>query len=183
MKVLPIMLVFCPLALRADCIPMHRPCWMHCTSAPKTLKLKEAGELLRRDANRPLHWWQTKPAFLFTPFKRLGVSGWRDYCLSASFTGEVVQSIHSTDGFQTVDFRIRRSAIENWAEGKFIRVEIMPSVHCPLAKSMKPGDRYTIKGELVWDCDAEGWLEIHPRNPEDIMLVTHKGSMAYGCHR
>ena len=150
------------------CKPMHRFCWVHCRPLP-IHTLAEAGGSLRAKVNGSLKSWQTAPAFVFTPFKRLGISGWHDYCLLGELSGEVIQSSHSSDGFQTVDFLLLSSPIPEWSKGKYIRVEIMPDVLRHLLKLPAIGERYSVVGELVWDGD--GWLEIHPQNPAKIVRL------------
>jgi hypothetical protein len=137
---------------------------------PIIATVAEAGPQLRAHVNNSLRAWQTIPAFLLTPFKRLGISGWNDYCLQIELSGVAVQSRRSTDGFQTVDIRILQANDSHWRSGSYIRVEVMPSVRRGLVHIPKVGDSYRIKGEVVWDGD--GWLEVHPWAASDINFIS-----------
>lgn len=129
--------------------------------------------------------------FIFTPFKKIGISGWLTppetrECVNAKrrknlpsqpyrvcATGKVMASAKSTDGLATIDLDV--STIEFCSEGRcdnpaptdrkrYLRVEYDHNGNDIPAK----GEDVRICGQLRWDTDKEGWWEIHPRNCEDI---------------
>jgi hypothetical protein len=53
---------------------------------------------------------------------------------------------------------------------RFIRAELFPRSKGPLDSIPRVGSRIEIVGELAWDGD--GHLEIHPRRPTDIRVIT-----------
>src|SRR5450631_3942608 len=78
-----------------------------------------------------LSWFDRAIAFLTTPFKFLGVSGWKETGCEATARGRPVRDAqHSTDGFWTIDVRLEEFRIEAdaavLAPPKFIRLEIEP---------------------------------------------------------
>jgi hypothetical protein len=114
-------------------------------------------------------------AFLTTPFKNLGISGWTDYHLTATAIGSVVEARLSTDEFYTVDLKLEslrtgESFLNNVAS-KFMRLEIYRPSPSLLA-DIRQGKRMFATGKLVWDGD--GHLEIHPQQQGDYKLLQDK---------
>ena len=60
--------------------------------------------LLSREPQVALGWFSRFIAFLTTPFKRIGISGWRETGCAGEGGGSPVRDAqHSTDGFYTID--------------------------------------------------------------------------------
>jgi hypothetical protein len=116
-------------------------------------------------------------AWLTTPFKRLGISGWTQTGCSAGGLGQVVKqdgvvhSFHSTDGFYTIDVAIVTLALTNGADtvkrltpGRFIRLEVEPGTRAHAfcdAHAMSAGDLLAFQGVVLIDRDGP-FYEIHP---------------------
>lgn len=106
-----------------------------------------------------------------TPFKAMGVQGWKDYHLHAAARGHVVQHEVSANGFRTVDLRLKTLTVDNvpvhWRGVRFMRVEIFlgkVSVDPAILDDMNR--ILCVEGKLVWDED--GWFEIHPQQSRDV---------------
>lgn len=129
--------------------------------------------------NSSLSWYASLLGALTTPFKRLGVFGWTDMHFVAVATGDVEQASESTDQFLTVDLRLDSLSINSTplslSEPKFIRAEICLA-DVQLCEKRKPTAKQKVRitGRLMWDGD--GFLEIHPRSPEDVVVVGSLGS-------
>src|SRR5262249_53517151 len=86
---------------------------------------------LSLEPQKALSWFDRALAFLTTPFKFLGISGWKETgCDAGASGGPVRDAQHSTDGFWTIDvalasFSIGGSSPEP-APPRFIRVEVEP---------------------------------------------------------
>lgn len=103
-----------------------------------------------------------------TPFKRRGLSGWRETYCEAYAEGLLVRDAqHSTDGFWTMDLHLSLLAISPdtlTPERKFIRIEVEPGTLANRQVTLAPplrGDCVGIGGIVVIDTDAN-FLEIHP---------------------
>ena len=112
--------------------------------------------------------------FLTTPFKRLGIFGWRDLGTEIVVTGEVIHSVHSTDRFLTVDVEIAEllagGQLVPLTSPRFLRAEICErGLALPEAKWPCPGDRVRIAGRLKWDGD--GFLEVHPQRAQQVEVL------------
>lgn len=141
-------------------------------------------QVSQQHSYKELNWLDRNIAFLTTPLKHLGISGWDDLHHDACAHGKVVQSTHSNDGFQTIDlifseeggsFTVKNAngVYENGINvipPCYMRVEIFPSVLENMLTSAIPGvgQWATICGKLMWDED--GHLEIHPQGPQDIKI-------------
>jgi hypothetical protein len=105
----------------------------------------------------------------------LGIQGWRNYHLPASVSGTVVQAVGSTDGFYTIDLAIQELTVDaqpvRLLRASFIRIEVLPLARkdppLPVCKS----EEVRISGKLTWD--ADGFLEIHPKHSNEIVIVGH----------
>ena len=87
--------------------------------------------MLSPSPQKPLSWFDRFVAFLTTPFKFLGISGWKETGCSADAVGRPVRDAqHSTDGFWTIDVALAAFAIGGSAADptppRFVRVEVEP---------------------------------------------------------
>ncbi len=115
-----------------------------------------------------LGWFSRAFARAFTPFKRLGISGWKQTGCEASAVGRAVRDAqHSTDGFWTIDVALDAFAIDGHSApaGKFIRIEVEPQTHahevCDAA-AIHRGAVLHFGGRVLIDTDGKGFLEVHP---------------------
>ena len=120
-------------------------------------------------APRPaLGWFSRWVAWLTTPFKFIGISGWEDTGCSAEASGAPVRDAqHSTDGFWTIDVRLSSFVIGGVSAeaGRFVRVEVEPGTRARdvcAARSIRKGELLLFGGPVVVDTDGEGFLEVHP---------------------
>lgn len=129
--------------------------------APGTLAM------LKAEPEPALGWFSRVVAFLTTPFKRLGISGWKETgCWGRGVGRPVRDAQHSTDGFYTIDVALDALAIgpEAAPAGRFLRLEIEPGTRAHetcAATAVKEGVRLAFGGALVVDTDGP-FLEIHP---------------------
>jgi len=130
---------------------------------------------LSLDAQPALSWFDRAIAFLTTPFKRLGISGWQETGCTASGRGVPVRDAqHSTDGFWTIDVALSEFAIGPLAadpvQPHFLRLEIEPGTLAHRTCAALPllvGMPLSFGGAIVIDTDAD-FLEIHP--DEDFLI-------------
>jgi len=115
-------------------------------------------------------------AFLSTPFKRLGISGWTKTSCSAGGFGQIRQIGKSTDGFITLDVWIANIAVacNHGAEvgtttsvnnKRFIRLEVEPGTeaHAYFERfAFKEGEIIYFQGPILIDRDGDGFYEVHP---------------------
>ncbi len=106
-------------------------------------------------------------AFLTTPFKLLGISGWKETGCTGRASGRAVRDAqHSTDGFWTVDVALASFVIGASATppDRFIRVEVEPGTRahdvCRQTRIRK-SDLLAFSGFVVIDEDGP-FLEVHP---------------------
>jgi hypothetical protein len=123
--------------------------------------------LLSKEPQESLGWFSRFIAFLTTPFKRIGVSGWKETGCAGEGSGRPVRDAqHSTDGFYTIDVALEKLAIagEVAPAGRYLRLEIEPETHAHEICAKEPirqGILVTFGGALVIDSDGP-FLEIHP---------------------
>jgi hypothetical protein len=123
--------------------------------------------LLSREPQEELGWFSRLVAFLTTPFKRIGISGWKETGCAGSGTGRPVRDAqHSTDGFYTLDVALETLKIGAAAAGagRYLRLEVEPGTRAHEVCAEKPiarGTLVTFGGALVIDTDGP-FLEIHP---------------------
>jgi hypothetical protein len=131
----------------------------------------DAASVMGRLSDRPqpaLGWFSEFVAWLTTPFKRHGVSGWIETGCTARATGVAVRDgQHSTDGFWTIDLQLTSFAIgDATAAGThFIRIEVEPNRKAHDVCAARPpqrGDRIALSGPVLIDTDGDSFLEIHP---------------------
>jgi hypothetical protein len=106
-------------------------------------------------------------AFLTTPFKRIGISGWKETGCAGEGSGSPVRDAqHSTDGFYTIDVALQALKIgaEAAPAGRYLRLEVEPKTraHEVCAEALvRQGMLVTFGGAVVIDTDGP-FLEIHP---------------------
>ena len=124
-----------------------------------------------------LSWFERFVAFLTTPFKFLGISGWQETGCDAAASGRPVRDAqHSTDGFWTIDVGLEAfwiaAASADLAPPKFIRLEVEPGTKahdvCAAAEVLA-GTELAFGGAVVVDTDGP-FLEVHPE--DDFRIVT-----------
>jgi hypothetical protein len=147
------------------------PCWVRCHKPIAVHSAKDLPSALRRSSNSPLNRLDRTTGILTTYLgKMLGIQGWRDYHLSGTVSGAVVQCAGSSDGLYTVDVAIGQLTIQGQTvalvNSTFIRVEVFPWVRENAPLPVKNGDEVCVSGKLMWDGD--GFLEIHPRHANEI---------------
>ena len=144
-------------ALPADAVRMPA------CDAPGTLAMLS-------DAPQPaLSWFDRAIAFLTTPFKRLGLSGWKETgCEGRGGGAPVRDAQHSTDGFWTIDVALDQFSIGplpgDLFRPRYLRLEIEPGTAAHefcAATPPKAGTALTFGGAIVIDTDGP-FLEIHP---------------------
>jgi putative membrane protein len=112
-------------------------------------------------------------AFLTTPFKYLGISGWEETGCEGKGDGRPVRDgQHSTDGFWTIDVELESFAIgpETASAGRFVRLEIEPGTgaHQTCAGTpVREGMNLRFGGPVVVDRDGP-FLEVHPDRDFEI---------------
>jgi hypothetical protein len=123
-----------------------------------------------------LSWFDRMIAFLTTPFKFLGISGWEETGCDAAAVGWPVRAAqHSTDGFWTVDVRLEAfwidSASADLSQPRFLRLEVEPGTKaheiCRRTRVLK-NIQLAFGGALVVDTDGP-FLEVHPE--DDFRIV------------
>jgi hypothetical protein len=107
--------------------------------------------------------------------KSAGVQGWKDYHMHAKATGEVVQHELSSNGFLTMDVRLRSLILNRtrirWSGTRYMRFEIfLGKVSVDKEIYDRTNELIFGQGKFVWDSD--GWFEIHPQKPGDVRPVT-----------
>ncbi|HSS45321.1 MAG TPA: hypothetical protein VLO07_08275 [Thermoanaerobaculia bacterium] len=131
---------------------------------------------LSTEAQPALSWFDRVIAFLTTPFKFLGISGWKETGCEADAVGRPVRNAqHSTDGFWTMDVRLEAFRIATTSADprpdKFIRLEVEPGTkaHDVCASSCVIKDmELAFAGAVVVDTDGP-FLEVHPE--DDFRIV------------
>jgi hypothetical protein len=125
-----------------------------------------------------LGWFSKAIAFLTTPFKRCGISGWQPTGCDAKAGGTTVfDAGHSTDGFYTIDLRLETFVIQTVSMPleveRYVRIEVEPKTGahaaCERLGGVLKGQRVLCGGPVVVDTDGEGFLEIHPG--DDFQVV------------
>lgn len=151
------------------------PCWIRCHCPRKILSANEVADALRPSSNRPLNCLARSTGILTTYLgKMLGIQGWRNYRLPARVSGKVVQAAGSSDGLYTIDLAIENLSVDGkpvrLSRPSFIRVEVFPLVRHGAPLPVCKDELVCISGKLMWDGD--GFLEIHPKHPNEILKGT-----------
>ena len=133
-----------------------------------------------------LGWIARKLGAVTTPWKRRGISGWRQtYCMAEASGALVRDAQRSTDGFWTFDLHlteIRIDSVSSWPACRFIRIEVEPRTYAETVVRADPprrGDVLNVRGVVVIDTDRHQFLEIHP----DSGLIIVARAMPAGCAR
>jgi hypothetical protein len=123
--------------------------------------------MLSKEPQEALSWFSRFIAFLTTPFKWLGISGWKETgCVGEGSGRPVRDAQHSTDGFYTIDVALQKLAVgaETAPAGRCLRLEVEPGTRAHEVCAETPvtqGMLVTFGGALVIDTDGP-FLEIHP---------------------
>ncbi len=146
-------------------------CWIRCHHPPQIQTVADVSLAMRSSPNPPLTLLARSTGLLTTYVgKILGIQGWRDYHLRASIEGRVVQAAGSTDGLYTIDVQVHRLCVSNTPADlnlpSFIRIEVFPFARIGAPLPVAPNQNVSISGKLMWD--ADGFLEIHPKNASDF---------------
>ncbi len=144
--------------------------------APALGSSQSAADHLRQKINFAPWWiYRNTLSLIFTPLKHAGFRGWTDYCSVACARGEVRHAVGGIDGMYTVDLALSAFQVnetETRLRGpRYLRVELFHAVKKRLRVLPRKGDSVQICGKLMWD--ADGFLELHPRNPDDIQFIGH----------
>lgn len=131
---------------------------------------------LSRAPQKALSWFSRFLAFLTTPFKFLGISGWKETGCESEGKGRPVRDAqHSTDGFWTIDLALGEIAIGTTAvdlhSPRYLRLEVEPkaAAHEVCTKNpIGPATDLAFGGAVVIDTDGP-FLEVHPE--EDFRIV------------
>lgn len=107
--------------------------------------------------------------------KSAGIQGWKDYHIQAKATGVVVQHELSSNGFLTMDVRLRSLILSRtrirWRGTRYMRFEIfLGKVSVDKEIYDRTNELVFGQGKFVWDSD--GWFEIHPQETGDVRPVT-----------
>jgi len=150
------------------------PCFVRChLASEKPTDAVDAVRLLRREPYQELTASEEWMALFTTPFKCLGLNGWRRYHFRVWAVGIVENAATSWDGLRTVDLRIELFSGGTPADSdvcpRFIRAEIVRRVWKHLRRRICRGDRVRIEGELHWD--GHGFLEVHPSKDADVRFT------------
>jgi hypothetical protein len=110
--------------------------------------------------------------FFTTPLKRLGFGGWVDTACFAVASGAPVRTAqHSTDGFWTIDIRLRSMTIrgQDAGSGRFVRIEVEPGTPAHRVVARRPprrGEALLFQGRVLIDTHhGEELIEVHPYDP------------------
>jgi hypothetical protein len=125
--------------------------------------------MLSNAPQKALSWFDRVIAFLTTPFKFLGISGWKETGCEAEAAGRPVRGAqHSTDGFWTIDVTLTAFAIgqtlADLTGPRYVRIEVEPgtAAHAICAGSaITPSTDLAFGGPVVIDTDGP-FLEVHP---------------------
>ena len=132
--------------------------------------------MLSREPQPALSWFDRTVAFLTTPFKFLGISGWKETGCSAQAAGRTVRGAqHSTDGFWTIDVELGAFVVgqtpANLATSLYVRLEVEPDTAAHAVCAARPigqGAALAFGGAVVIDTDGP-FLEVHPE--EDFRVI------------
>ncbi|MGH8022703.1 MAG: hypothetical protein ACRED1_03920 [Limisphaerales bacterium] len=107
--------------------------------------------------------------------KSAGIQGWKDYPMHAEATGVVIQHEISSNGFLTMDVRLKSMALNHvpihWRGTRYMRFEIFPGkVSVDSEIHDRTNELVFGQGKFVWDSD--GWFEIHPQRTGDVRPIT-----------
>ena len=157
------------------------PTELHSRGAAVKRPRCRAARTIRRLSLRPeekLDVLDQATGSLTTPFKKAGVSGWKDTGCNAEGVGVAVREAQkSARDFWTVDVELERLAVASTTApaGRFLRIEIWPGTRgsALLQKTkIRKGTRVAFGGPVLIDEDGP-FLEVHP--DEDFRIVAAGG--------
>jgi hypothetical protein len=125
--------------------------------------------MLSAEPQKALSWFDRFIAFLTTPFKFLGISGWKETGCESEASGRPVRDAqHSTDGFWTIDVRLDSLRLgqtpADLTSPRFLRIEVEPktAAHAVCAaQTITTSVALGFGGPVVIDTDGP-FLEVHP---------------------
>jgi len=133
--------------------------------------------MLSAAPQKALGWFSRAIAFLTTPFKFLGISGWKETGCPAEGRGRPVRDAQlSPDGFWTIDVLLEEIAIgavpTDLSAARYLRLEVEPDTAAHEICGANPISAATdlaFGGAVVIDTDGP-FLEVHPE--EDFRIVS-----------
>ena len=138
-------------------------------AAPAVCDAAATLTMLSREPQPALSWLARALAFLTTPFKRLGIAGWKETgCASEGRGTPVRPAQHSTYGFWTIDVEL--AAFEaggvpaDLSKHVFLRLEVEPGTAAHevcASQPIGPATALEFGGAVVIDEDGP-FLEVHP---------------------
>lgn len=114
--------------------------------------------------------------FLTTPLKRLGFGGWVDTGCEATAKGWPVRNAqHSTDGFWTIDVKLKEFRIQNRMLKanlqRWVRIEVEPNTPAHAKAAARANTLISFHGHVLIDTHhADELIEVHPVDP---ITLTH----------
>lgn len=124
-------------------------------------------DMLKNKPESELSWFDRFIAWFTTPFKKIGIEGWKETGCVAKSTGTPVRDAqHSSDGFWTIDMAISTFTISGVSSSgdRFIRIEVEPGTKahdiCD-TQLITSSSNLELGGAVVIDKDGP-FLEIHP---------------------
>lgn len=140
-----------------------------CNAAAEISRLSQAPQ-------KKVPWFARFFAFLTTPFKRLGLSGWEETGCTATGAGTPVRNAQrSTDGFWTIDLHLSEMVIGEQPAtllppNRYLRLEVEPRTRahdrCE-GTQVAPSHVIRFGGALVVDKDGP-FFEVHPGDDFEI---------------
>lgn len=132
------------------------------------------------EANLSTNAWPKSPLpdraaeVVVTLAKSAGIQGWKDYHLHAKATGTVIQHEFSSNGFLTMDLRLKSLVISHTSiplhGPRYMRLEIfLGKVDVDKGIYTNADAHVVAEGKFVWDSD--GWFEIHPQHTGDVRFA------------
>lgn len=109
--------------------------------------------------------------FLTTPFKRMGIGGWVDTGCEATAEGWPVRDAqHSTDGFWTIDVKLKKLVIQNRTfpanQLRFVRIEVEPKTPAHAKAAARANSFISFHGHVLIDTHhGDELIEVHPWDP------------------
>lgn len=106
--------------------------------------------------------------FLTTPFKRLGFGGWVDTGCEASAKGWPVRDAqHSTDGFWTIDVKLKEFTIQGHGvppnQQRWVRIEVEPKTPAHAKAAARANQFISFHGHVLIDTHhGDELIEVHP---------------------
>lgn len=133
------------------------------------------------ERNLSTHPWAKSPfpdraaEVVVTLAKSAGIQGWKDYHMRAKAVGTVIQHELSSNGFLTMDVRLRSLTLNRvpipLIGTRYMRFEIfLGKVSVDKEISDCTNELVAGQGKFVWDSD--GWFEIHPQRTGDVRPLT-----------